>query len=246
MPTAQTLHCPSCGAAVSSDSSKCAFCGARLATVACPSCFGMMFLGEKFCSHCGAVAQRREMPATGTMLCPKCKTDMKSVEVGKSNLWECAGCDGMWVDVATLQQICAEKEQQAAVLGMPVDAPTPAHLETNFRYVPCPVCGQLMNRINFARMSGVVVDVCKEHGTWFDKDELRRLVEFIRAGGLEKARARQNAELEAEHERLVNAGNAGIPDSMRGAVDADWHNGSVASGGAAILDIADFVISLLK
>jgi Zn-finger nucleic acid-binding protein len=246
MPTAETLRCPSCGAAASTDATKCDFCGARLATVACPSCFGMMFVGEKFCSHCGAVSQRIETPASGTMLCPKCQSDMKSVQVGKSSLWECPSCEGMWVDATTLQQICAEKEQQAAVLGMPVDAPTPAHLETNFRYIPCPVCQALMNRINFARCSGVVIDVCKSHGAWFDKDELRRIVEFIRSGGLDKARERENAELKAQHDRLVNAGNAAIPSSLQSAVDADWRGGHVNSPGSAILNIADFLISLLK
>ena len=248
MPTAETLHCPNCGAAVSSDSSKCAYCNARLATVACSSCFGMMFVGEKFCSHCGAVAQRTETGPDGSMLCPKCgDSQLKTVQVGKSSLWECSACDGMWVDATTLEVICAEKEQQAAVLGMPTAAPEPVHVETNFRYVPCPVCKQLMNRVNFARMSGVIVDVCKAHGTWFDRDELRRLVEFIRSGGLEKARARQNAELEAEHARKMAAGNAAIPDGMRAAVEAEFRGDrSNYTGADAILDFAAFIATLLK
>jgi Zn-finger nucleic acid-binding protein len=205
-----------------------------------------MFVGSKFCSHCGAVAQRADTPITGKMVCPKCKDEMKSVQVGKSSLWECPACDGMWVDNATLQLICAEKEQQAAVMGMPVDAPTPVHLDTNFHYLPCPVCQELMNRVNFARCSGVIIDVCKEHGTWFDKDELRRLVEFIRGGGLDKARARENANLEAEHQRLLNAGNAGIPDTLREALTSDV-GGSFGNGsGSVLLDAAGFLFSLLK
>ncbi len=63
-------------------------------------------------------------------------------------------------------------------------------------YIACPVCKQLMNRVNFAHCSNVVVDVCRTHGTWFDRDELRRIVEFIRAGGLEMERDRQLAELD--------------------------------------------------
>ena len=47
------------------------------------------------------------------------------------------------------------------------------------------------NRINFAKCSGVIVDVCKGHGTWFDRDELTRIVEFIRGGGLDAARAKE-------------------------------------------------------
>jgi Zn-finger nucleic acid-binding protein len=59
-----------------------------------------------------------------------------------------------------------------------------------------------MNRVNFARCSGVIVDVCKGHGTWFDRDELRRIVEFIRGGGLDASRAREKREIEEERQRL--------------------------------------------
>ena len=55
-----------------------------------------------------------------------------------------------------------------------------------------------MNRVNFAHCSHVIVNVCSEHGTWFDRDELRRIVEFIRAGGLTNARAEEIANLERE------------------------------------------------
>lgn len=59
-----------------------------------------------------------------------------------------------------------------------------------------------MNRINFARCSGVIVDICKGHGTWFDRDELSRIVEFIRGGGLEASRTREKAEIQEERRRL--------------------------------------------
>jgi Zn-finger nucleic acid-binding protein len=59
-----------------------------------------------------------------------------------------------------------------------------------------------MNRINFARCSGVIVDVCKGHGTWFDRDELSRIVEFIRQGGLEASRNKEKASIEEERRRL--------------------------------------------
>ena len=59
-----------------------------------------------------------------------------------------------------------------------------------------------MNRINFARCSGVVVDVCKGHGTWFDRDELHEIVEFIRGGGLELSREKEKRELESQRAQL--------------------------------------------
>jgi len=59
-----------------------------------------------------------------------------------------------------------------------------------------------MNRMNFARCSGVIVDVCKGHGTWFDRDELSRIVEFISDGGLNASRAKEKIEIAEERERL--------------------------------------------
>ena len=60
-----------------------------------------------------------------------------------------------------------------------------------------------MNRVNFARCSGVIVDFCKGHGTWFDRDELSRIVEFIRGGGLEESRSREKEEIKEERLRLL-------------------------------------------
>lgn len=55
------------------------------------------------------------------------------------------------------------------------------------RYRPCPTCDHLMNRKNFGGTSGIVVDVCALHGTFFDAGELPRVLEFVRRGGLVKA-----------------------------------------------------------
>lgn len=129
---------------------------------------------------------------------------MEAISVGRENLRECARCGGLWVDVAAFEQICNEREQQAAVLGAAALVPKgAATVEPNkVRYVPCPECGQLMNRVNFARCSGVVVDVCKGHGTWFDRNELQRIIDFIRGGGLTVSRSREKRELEEERQRL--------------------------------------------
>jgi Zn-finger nucleic acid-binding protein len=202
---AETLNCPTCGAAASSDATRCLFCDARLATVACPRCFAMMFVGSKHCSRCGAKAERAESVTAASRRCPRCRTEMESIAVGSASLRECARCNGLWVDVASFEQIINEREQQSAVLGTATILPKQAggSQEPNkVRYVPCPECNQLMNRVNFARCSGVVVDVCKGHGTWFDRDELSKIVEFIRGGGLDVSRAREKREIEEERQRL--------------------------------------------
>jgi len=207
---AETLNCPMCGASASTDSTRCLHCGARLATIACPACFGMMFAGTKFCSHCGAKADRSDSKAASKeWLCPACAKPLYPVALGQTRLHECRQCDGLWADVDSLEQICADREKQAAVLAQAASLGNANALSLEkIRYRPCPLCGGLMHRINFAKCSSVVVDVCKGHGTWFDRDELRRIVEFIRAGGLETSRARQLAELESRRRELAAAEQA--------------------------------------
>jgi hypothetical protein len=60
----------------------------------------------------------------------------------------------------------------------------------------------MMNRVNFAHGSGVILDVCRAHGTFFDRDELHRVVTFIQDGGLERARVREREAFKEEERRL--------------------------------------------
>ncbi len=241
MPT-ETLKCPMCGAPASTESTRCDHCGAPLATAVCPSCFGTIFIGAKFCSHCGARAEPATGSAAGPLPCPRCRVEMNAVVIGGAGLSECPRCGGIWADTSAFEQICADRERQSAVLGSAVHLPeagagTPTEV---VRYVPCPRCGKLMNRLNFARCSGVVVDVCKAHGTWFDKDELRRIVEFIRGGGLDVARAREVADLE-QRKRDLEAAEAARTTGPR-AGDAVFSHEDRHLGISSARGLLDFLL----
>jgi len=163
-----------------------------------------MFQGSKHCQRCGAAAAVPEITASTDRKCPRCAREMASLMLGATALRECEQCLGLWLDVPSFEKVCADREQQSAVLGLASPAPTQAVRETSkVKYVPCPECARLMNRINFAHCSGVIVDVCKGHGTWFDHDELSRIVEFIRGGGLEASREREKAQIKEERRRLL-------------------------------------------
>jgi Zn-finger nucleic acid-binding protein len=69
-------------------------------------------------------------------------------------------------------------------------------------YIPCPECGDLMNRRNFAGCSHVIIDWCRRHGAWFDRSELHQIVMFIKNGGLRKAREKEKRQLEDEKARV--------------------------------------------
>jgi Zn-finger nucleic acid-binding protein len=202
---AQTINCPGCGAPISTDATQCTFCHATIATVACPSCFGLMLVGAAFCSHCGARAQRADDANAAPLPCPRCKTALKTVDVGQARIHDCATCGGVWLEIEAFRRITEDRDTQSGYLE--VLAPSPPRADpsaTDIRYVPCPICAKLMNRINFARISGIVLDSCKQHGTWFDRDELRRIIEFVRAGGMAAARTKEKLDLEEER-RLLEA-----------------------------------------
>jgi Zn-finger nucleic acid-binding protein len=216
---AKTLNCPTCGAAVTGSETSCRYCSARLATVACPSCFGMMFAGSKHCPHCGGAASRGPAVDITGVKCPDCAVPLIRVTLGDTPLAECGRCFGIWLDTASFNRVCVEREQQAAVLGRA--EPQPIDVKKAWRYLPCPSCGQLMHRVNFAGQSGVIIDLCKDHGVWFEREELRKIVEFIRAGGMNEARETQIERLERERQRLERERHEAA-DSMSRADSSIW------------------------
>lgn len=167
-----------------------------------------MFVGSKFCGHCGARAVQINAEEDAHLgICPRCKIALGRVEIGETGLRECGRCDGMWAGVETFENVCADREKQSAVLGYIGEKPKVEEGRPRISYVPCPDCGQLMNRSNFAHSSGVIIDICKQHGVWFDAEELPKIIDFIRKGGMEMARNKERMELEAERDRLRSERN---------------------------------------
>jgi Zn-finger nucleic acid-binding protein len=98
-----------------------------------------------------------------------------------------------------------------------------------------------MNRMNFARCSGVIVDVCKKHGTWFDRDELSRIIAFVREGGMNASRAKEKLAIAEERERLRQEQLAVDlrRSSILGTSDADEHR---IAGIASARDLLKFLL----
>src|SRR6266404_2193786 len=163
--SADALNCPNCGAGVAGDSTQCPFCKTRLKTMACPTCFEQMFVGSEFCDHCGAKAVQASAENRDDLGdCPRCRIRLDLLQVGSVALDECQKCGGLWADVDIFQKICVDREEQSAVLGFVGSREQHAEPLSGISYVPCPKCKLLMNRSNFARASGVIIDSCKQHG----------------------------------------------------------------------------------
>ncbi|MEW5977886.1 MAG: zf-TFIIB domain-containing protein [Acidobacteriota bacterium] len=236
---AGALNCPNCGGSAVPHEPQCSWCGSVLATVACRHCFGAIFLGARHCSWCGEEAiQPEEAKEKKGGPCPRCNEPLVPIKIETCELCECRECGGVWVDNSSFERICADREQQEVVLGRPQEAAEPSLRDRKKGarlYVPCPTCGQLMNRINFAGCSGVILDWCKPHGTWLDRDEFPKIIAFIRTGGLRKARERDKEHLRAEERRLrlkeaqLNARSTRDPRS-----DLQWNNSWDDNGGSLL------------
>jgi Zn-finger nucleic acid-binding protein len=114
--------------------------------------------------------------------------------------------------------------------------------ESEVHYAWCPECRQTMARMNFGGHSGIVVDVCRAHGTWFDRGELEAALDFVRAGGVEEDLATAHpadeaagAEANRLERRLEVTLQAETMAEVRAAEDLIWATGnlmvSLAAGG---------------
>lgn len=220
---APVVRCSACGAPRQEGERACRYCASEFTLAArdldalCPGCMARVSRRSRFCHSCGTpiLAAQATAPGTG-FLCPACpsRPPLGSRRLGKASvaILECGTCGGLWVDREVFE-VMAEKARlgmlpeiglEPTAAGAPPEEPA---AEGAPAYRPCIVCGALMNRRNQGGRSRVVVDVCARHGIWFDLHELDRLLRFIREGGEEKLRRRQEQEeKEAERHRKLAEG----------------------------------------
>jgi Zn-finger nucleic acid-binding protein len=161
-----------------------------------------MFLGSKHCGHCGAAAHAAELLDDEGGMCPRCSIALQSLRIDSVEIRECERCGGFWSAIETFENVCADKEKQASIIGF---IGSYAHTNADppiVSYVPCPDCSELMNRSNFAKSSGVIVDLCRQHGVWFDAGELPKIIDFVEKGGMDRVREKEKIEIADQRQRL--------------------------------------------
>ena len=131
---------------------------------------------------------------------------MHWIRIGEVDLLECASCDGTWIEAAAFDKLCTDRERQAALARQAIElkdtGSPPATAPPRVKYRPCPQCGKMMNRQNFGRLSGTIVDTCSGHGTFLDRGELHQVVKFILGGGFSRMRQAELDRLKEETRRL--------------------------------------------
>jgi len=251
------LACPGCGAPCAASKRSCEYCGAALATARCPRCFATLFRGAKHCGRCGAAVEvpARALSEQGRSerQCPRCSSPERAVPmvahiVAGTLLDQCDSCGGIWLDQTAFERLSEESRAQRGALDAIGGLPRPrAPLGADARkvvYLACPDCDARMTRRNFAKRSGVIIDVCNAHGIWFDDEELAKILEFVRGGGLEEARRRDLEDLAEEERRLRLEAQR---EAARGAWSgrADYFDEARAGGGFRLLDVAKTLSRLL-
>ena len=175
----------------------CPHCDVRLDNVRCQRCFSLQPPGAFSCARCAHPLELEPMLDATDAPCPRCSHPLEVAAGDDPRLHECPRCGGLFVRREFLAEMLCSAEIGG---GLRASASRPPSVD-EVRYIPCPMCHASMNRVNFGRVSGVIVDVCKMHGTWFDAGELTRVIAFAAAGGLERTRERENSDKREDRQR---------------------------------------------
>jgi len=239
---AAQLTCPHCGAGVAPGSSTCEHCTQQLLVKACPRCLSRVFHGHKHCPECGSELSIAATTETTTERpCPRCDHVLAARLVADIVVDECMQCRGLFLDQIAIQRVVTDRRQSRAdaLLGALPAAPLATTQQPGKLYIKCPVCNVVMNRKLFAAGSGVIVDVCRTHGTFFDVGELPRIIEYVQQGGLEAAEKKEIARMREQAKDEQRRANAA---AMRPAASSGEfrltgghrHHGGVSAGGALV------------
>lgn len=89
----------------------------------------------------------------------------------------CLGCGGLFLDGATSQRVVSALDPNAIAAADELARRAAQPVATDGT-IPCPLCAKALERMPIPAAQ-VTVDVCREHGVWFDRDELQRVVRAV-------------------------------------------------------------------
>ena len=108
------------------------------------------------------------------MKCPKCGSDLKTVESRGIEVDVCDNCKGVWFDLSEIEQL-SDTIKEFNIVPPRLENLKIAEIEEEER--SCPRCGAIMSKVT---MSGKppVFDICpNDHGYWFDDKELKEYIQ---------------------------------------------------------------------
>jgi Zn-finger nucleic acid-binding protein len=182
----------------------------------CSNCNAPLPDGSPLCAYCG---DRNDIDLKGihyytthendtVRTCPRCDCRLKTIDLklnGTFLIERCDQCLGLFFDPGELEAVLDATVNNVFLIDRSGLDSINLHRQLEqypIAYIKCPVCSQLMNRVNFGVRSGVIIDRCKVHGLWLDGGELRHLMEWMKLGGklLDQERQEQNRKEELKKE----------------------------------------------
>ena len=204
---AAVVRCSSCGGARGKEGEPfCRYCGSSFTlheqdlNTICPSCFTRISSKATYCHSCATPIAAESIFEDTDLQCPSCdhsQLHSRQFEGQNFSFKECNSCAGIWVSNEIFKHL--EKEAKLkAISGMnekneikyTTSNEKPANPKNFYR--KCPYCEVMMNRKNYAGSSGIVLDVCKTHGVWFDIHELDQIVNYIQSGKLQQQQQKES------------------------------------------------------
>jgi hypothetical protein len=108
------------------------------------------------------------------MICPVCKEPLVVLELEQIEIDYCTSCDGVWLDAGELELLLETEEERRRLINLFKEA-----ADVKEKSYSCAICGKHMKKFEIGVKGKVVVDKCKKnHGIWFDRGELQKVVEF--------------------------------------------------------------------
>jgi Zn-finger nucleic acid-binding protein len=99
---------------------------------------------------------------------------MVVLELEQVEIDYCTSCSGIWLDSGELELLLETDEDRNRLISLFKEAGELKEKSHN-----CPICGKYMEKFAIGEQGKVLVDKCrKNHGIWFDKGELQKVVEF--------------------------------------------------------------------
>lgn len=171
-------NCNSCSAPLEPDTDRCQYCGVR----------NDVDLQAKYDYsienlHSGHI-------------CPECNVALQTIDLkikGHLYLERCSECFGLFFDPGEIEILLdnAVSGDQTINLKHILNINNDRYQSKKVKYIKCPVCRMLMDRVNFGYRSGVVINQCRKHGIWLDNGEITHLMEWKKAGGQLLAQQKQ-------------------------------------------------------
>jgi Zn-finger nucleic acid-binding protein len=135
-----------------------------------------------------------EVVASGLQInriCPRCYCKLLTIDLSGNETFlieRCEQCFGLFFDLGELEDFLRlDVPRTPEINHHRINALINENYHKDYPvgYIKCPVCKDLMNRKNYGKKSGVVVNKCSLHGVWLDSGLLNHLIGWTRAGGIE-------------------------------------------------------------